>query len=120
MAFTPGINPRSRLRYAQKTLCDLVVPIVKVRPGNHAAVVVSSTVTGGFLRDGGGAITTFSVPGSLWTEPESINDAGDITMTSTEVATITCHSRRAPFRRTIPWARITSISSASARAYRPC
>jgi hypothetical protein len=40
---------------------------------------VSSTVTGGFLRDATGTITTFSIRGGLWTEPESINDAGDVT-----------------------------------------
>jgi hypothetical protein len=33
----------------------------------------------GFLRDAGGAITTFAVGNAAWTEPESINTAGDIT-----------------------------------------
>jgi hypothetical protein len=35
---------------------------------------VSSTVTRGFLREPDGALTTFALPGSLWTRPESIND----------------------------------------------
>jgi uncharacterized membrane protein len=30
------------------------------------------------VREADGSITTFKVPGSLWTEPESINDEGDI------------------------------------------
>jgi hypothetical protein len=40
---------------------------------------VSSTVTGGFVRDAAGAITTFRIRDGIWTEPESINDAGDVT-----------------------------------------
>jgi hypothetical protein len=40
---------------------------------------VSSTATRGFLRDADGAMVTFSVEDGVWTEPESINAAGDIT-----------------------------------------
>jgi probable HAF family extracellular repeat protein len=40
---------------------------------------ISSTVTGGFLRDADGTITTFAVPGAVSTMPVSINHAGDIT-----------------------------------------
>jgi len=39
---------------------------------------VSPTVTRGFVREADGTITTFEVLGA-WTEPESINDGGDIT-----------------------------------------
>jgi hypothetical protein len=39
---------------------------------------VSSTVANGFLRAADGAITTFAIPGAVWTEPESINNAGNI------------------------------------------
>jgi hypothetical protein len=41
--------------------------------------LVSPKVARAFLRDAGGAITTFSVRDGVWTEPESINAAGDIT-----------------------------------------
>jgi hypothetical protein len=40
--------------------------------------LVSPTEAHGFVREADGAITTFVVPGSVWTEPESINDDGDI------------------------------------------
>jgi hypothetical protein len=40
---------------------------------------VSPAVTRGFLRDADGTITTFDVGGAVWTEPESINAAGNIT-----------------------------------------
>jgi hypothetical protein len=40
---------------------------------------VSATVARGFVREADGAITTFNVPGAIWTEPEGINVLGDIT-----------------------------------------
>jgi hypothetical protein len=40
--------------------------------------LVSPTVAQGFLRQPDGTMITFNVPASLWTEPESINNDGDI------------------------------------------
>jgi len=39
----------------------------------------SPTVVRGFVRQADGTFTTFDAVGSTWTEPESINDAGEIT-----------------------------------------
>jgi hypothetical protein len=36
-------------------------------------------VARGFLREADGTITTFGISGSVWTEPESINAAGNVT-----------------------------------------
>ncbi len=40
---------------------------------------VSPTAARGFLREEDGTITTFDVAGTIWTQPEGINAAGDIT-----------------------------------------
>ena len=40
---------------------------------------VTPTVVRGFLREADGTITTFSVAGGVWTQPEGINAAGNIT-----------------------------------------
>jgi hypothetical protein len=39
---------------------------------------ISNTQARGFIRAADGTIETFAVPGAVWTEPESINAAGDI------------------------------------------
>jgi hypothetical protein len=41
--------------------------------------LVTSTIAYGFVQDGAGALTTFKIAGSIWTEPESINATGDVT-----------------------------------------
>jgi hypothetical protein len=41
--------------------------------------LVSPTVANAFVRYGDGVMFTFSAPGAAWTEPESMNAAGDIT-----------------------------------------
>jgi len=40
---------------------------------------VTPTVTRGFMRDADGTTTTFDVAGGIWTEPEGIDAAGNIT-----------------------------------------
>jgi hypothetical protein len=57
---------------------------------------VSSTVTNGFLRTADGVITTFAIPGSVWTEPRVLTLPGispDITRLSPGFRTASCGTR---------------------------